>query len=130
MDKARTFKRIITVDCINSVTSNTSNTRYYLPSRNDIQKYTIKAIAVSDVVDSQSEYYLTLIDVNNNTLLSQFPLADLSLNYQFLQMGVNGRLRLFNLANISMRASYLEIITQGGGAFASGATLAKIQFYI
>jgi len=132
MDTARTFKRIISVDCINSTITNTSNTRYYLPTRNDIQLYTIKAIAANDVIDSQADYYLTLIDNNNETLLSQYPLADLSLSFQFLQMNDTEKLRLFNLKGINTRKSYLEIIQSGGSTFpfASGATLAKIQFYI
>jgi len=130
MDTARTFERIINVDCINSVNTATSNTRYYLPSRADVEFYTVKAIALSKLYDVAINAYLTIIDKNNDVLLSQYPLNDLNLAYQ-LSNNIEKKLRLFNLKDINTRASYLDFaIAPPATPYPIGVVLAKIQFYI
>jgi hypothetical protein len=130
MDTARTFVRVINVDCINSVNTSTSNTRYYLPSRADVESYTVKAIALSKLYDVAINAYLTIIDKNNDVLLSQYPLNDLNLAYQ-LSNNIEKKLRLFNLKDINTRASYLDFaIAPPAIPYPIGVILAKIQFYI
>lgn len=130
MDTARTFQRIINVDCINSNPSGTANTRYYLPSRYDVEAYTIKAIALSNLYDVAINAYLTIIDKNNVVLLSQYPLNDLNLAYQ-LSNNIDKKLRLFNLKSINTRASYLDFaIAPPAVPYPIGVVLAKIQFYV
>jgi len=130
MENARVFKRIINVDCINSNITATANSRYYLPSRADVENYTVKAIALSNLYDVAINAYLTIIDQNNDVLLSQYPLNDLNLVYP-LSSNIEKKLRLFNLKSINTRASYLDFaIAAPAVPYPIGVVLAKIQFYI
>ncbi len=125
---ARLFDNVYTfpVKVFNGQVVNNSVPQYFgnYPFLNDKR---VKAISVQPVAWSpavNSDYMITLIDVNGEQLLFNQPVSDLVVTVA----GVNRtRLRLFNLFGIDLQRSYFSSVT--GVGFITNATLFNLNFY-
>lgn len=102
-----------------------TNVRYYFDGYPFLRDIKVKAISVSDINPSiQNESFLSISDTKNNTVLYNYPTADLDLSNEY----PTAKLRLFSVNGIDLLNSYW-IFTGTSFSWTSPTVIMKINFY-
>jgi hypothetical protein len=130
MKTTRVYTQVYTfkVDISGNLVANVK--KFFASGLSDLKNKTIRAITISNtgltVPGSNGQIYLTFVDLNNNTLLYNYPGADLiDLTGGNASNPDRTRLRLFDLKGIELQNSYFFV----ADASIIGSSSFDINFY-